>query len=636
MSHFGVSQLHGVDGFEDYEPVTRETPTGLIAFFAVYVGLSIILTAPIICWIGRRLQPNFPTEQQDEDALRRGGEQELVEIPPQQQSTAYSEAQAAASSGDQESKSESGLNIQEESPINPQTNQDASSPVDPSRLPSSGRRASTGGERLSATPSVASTSRLRNDNNVTEPGPLDISRRPIRTWDLAASRRPWGHSRPLGRADLVRRSLEAERQSQASEEGSHGSRRSRTSRVSAARAGQISRPRPVSDAASSVLSEEIIEGEAEFYRQRYVRRSRNRQRRAPSESDNSLMPPLSPDNLSPEDAADAHDVGRVNHLEDYQQEETPAYLRWGPIPSILSCFGKVLDVAEQDYETQRILSLAIPSTIGAVAEPLFRWVLISILSFVINDTDSMTAFVLVTLFLRVTSEEISGAVIDVESNLVKEALSQGGGAGFTEAGRCVQLAIVMQILVGVPLLLIWVFFMDDVVKWFLPDHEVSDIAQIAGSYAKVIIIDYILRGITRAFMLPFHMGGQAQFERNIDVLASFFTIVAIWVVARETQEEGEPSLENIGWIQVIVGIAKAITKVAYVVLRGWLQPYQSGLIGSFSLAVSCQDVCILFRDLDPLSHTQSFIKTESRSSFFFLSASFTLVPWFAFRDWRGE
>ena len=232
--------------------------------------------------------------------------------------------------------------------------------------------------------------------------------RPLRSWDLAS--RPWGHARPLGRANLVSRSLHSERQSLASEEGSHSSRRSRTSWVSEKYyRGPRSRS-GVSDAASHVLDEEIVQGEAEYYRHKYVQRSRNRRRGPLSDTDASLMPALSPDALSPEDAADAHDRGEgVGRLEDYQEHDCFQSRRWGPLRPLLMAFAKILTLAETDYESGKILSLAIPSTIGAVADPLFRLVLLAIISHYV-DTDSMVAFVLVILFIRLTTEEISAAV----------------------------------------------------------------------------------------------------------------------------------------------------------------------------------------------------------------------------------
>lgn len=574
-----------VDGFEDYDISSAETPPGLVAFFSVYVGLSLILAFPIICWRDKKLtrgsaanaQHDDPTTENGEIPAR--GEQEMVEMTSQCPVAADTIAQTAIQNHVR-AENELTKSAQNHNVVDGTEKLPAGLPVQATITPQPNERAPDRPpvplDQPSSDSNLNASFRSHSDPN-TQPG----DRRRSGGSSMLAARRPWGHSRPLGRADYVMRSLESERQSQTSEEGSFASRRSRSSRGS--RQVHSSRVRrSVSDAASSILTEEVIEGEAEFYRRKYIRRARQRSRLALSESDTSIMPPLSPDALSPEDAADAHDTGRVNRIEDYPPPGN-AVTQWGPIRILCGCFDHVLDLAETDYESRRMLELAIPASVGALADPLFRLVLIAIIShYVDRGTDSMTAFVLVVLFVRLTTEEISGAVTDVESNLLKEAIAQGGDDGFREAGYYVQLAIFMQVIVGAPILLVWALVIEDVVKWLVRSDS---IAEIAAPYAKIIIVDYILRGTTRAFMLPFHLSGQAHFERTVDVFATLLTFVVVVAIAVTTTDT-KPTLEQIGWVQVIIGIAKTITKVTYVFQKGWVLQYQKGFFGRLSLMVS--------------------------------------------------
>lgn len=594
------------DGFEEYVPVTTEKPVSLVAFFATYVVSSIVLTLLTIIVQSRKAQraqqrqaPHRTESTMDGSTVP---EQEMVDLSPQNGNNQMDPTQLmTVESDDIDNKTEIATSgamagttvLEHRSNGEPEraTEEIRTSGIthaaaiqydrEEHQRNSNGiaRRLSnthTHQDRTGETPIGMGADRSRGRTADQPTATRRASLYSEQAWELAASRRVWGHSVPLRRADMIRRSVEAERQSQLSEEGSHTSRRSRST-LESVRAGSQRRhrkSRTVSDAAGSVLSQEMIEGEADFYRQRYVTRSRNRHRDITSMSDTSLMPPLPPDVLSPDDAADAHDVGRaINMAAGYQQNRSNKLLHTQPFRTIFSLINVLLDLAEQDYETRRVLSLAIPSTIAAMSEPVLKWVLIAIITHSVKDTDSMTAFVLVVLLIRVTSEEISGAVTDVQSNLVKDALLQGGDHGFREAGRYVQLAMCMQIVVGGPVLLIWVFSMEKVVAWFLPDDEISEIPLIAGKYAEVIVINYFLRDVTKAFMLPFHLSGQAHFERNVDVIATFLTIVAIAVVAaRAPPGSGAPSLYHIGWIQVIIGVAKTIIKFGFVFMRGWLQP----------------------------------------------------------------
>jgi hypothetical protein len=97
-------------------------------------------------------------------------------------------------------------------------------------------------------------------------------------------------------------------------------------------------------------------------------------------------------------------------------------------------------------------------------------------------------------------------------------------------------------------------------------------------------------------MLPFYLLGQAQFEKHIDLAATIGTIVAIAIVSTTFHL----SLTSIGWIQVIIGVAKAITKVAYVVVKGWLVPFREGLLKSWACQVGLLVVLVGFCDGIPL------------------------------------
>jgi hypothetical protein len=84
------------------------------------------------------------------------------------------------------------------------------------------------------------------------------------------------------------------------------------------------------------------------------------------------------------------------------------------------------------------------------------------------------------------------------------------------------------------------------------------------------------------------MTSQADFEAKIDVAATILTMVAIAVVSRTN----DLTLQAFGWIQVIICIAKTIVKIAFASQRGYLKPYQKGLLGRFCLLVSFM-CCIL-------------------------------------------
>jgi hypothetical protein len=570
-----ISFLPSFDGFEDYVVDTTDTPVTFIILTGVFVSLLIALSAPLACWKRlryeflqrKRLQQVQPILQSDEmfgdlrntpgglgtyemSNLRRPSVPPTEEKPPDPaigELVVFHREHLAA-------LKQYAQSMQKAKQGQPPPTFFATFPQD--------RKVS---DRCSnSIPSIASTSRIHG------------IKRHFRT------RMPFGRTKPLPREITVLQSIATERQSQASwEDGSQTYSRSRL--------GWQSQPASnlmMSEGSGGIsIERRTVHGDADFIRN--IARYRRFYRSSIGGSDSpSILPPLDPDVLSPDDAADANDPGKLANpiqFECHRGAGTTVDSTHQPLSTDASSARiplpfDPLDLAEPDFEVKRIFVLAIPSTVSAMADPFFRIVLMAIISHFINS-DSMVAYVLVILFIRLTIEEITGAITDAESNALQDALMQGGDYGFFQAGQIIQLATLCQLLVSVPILLMWYFIMEDVVFWLV---SVDGIAKVASDYAGVIIIDYIIRGASKTFMLPLYMTGHADFEAKIDVVATILTMAAIAVVS----QTNDLTLQAFGWIQVIICIAKTIVKVVFASLRGHLKPYQSGLLGRLCLRVS--------------------------------------------------
>jgi Na+-driven multidrug efflux pump len=342
-----------------------------------------------------------------------------------------------------------------------------------------------------------------------------------------------------------------------------------------------------------------MEGEAQFYRQRYMERNQRR-RRGPmssASSARSFIGALSPDAISPDMAADAHDPGTLNngYTNGYFSGSTTG--GGGGDDDCLNCcspVGNLLDYSDLDFETRRILTLTFPATIESAMDPLFRLGVVVLISNFLN-TNSMVAFVIVSLLLRTSAEEVTGALVDAQSSLLQEAIAEGGNMGFLLSGQAVQLGIHIQFLIMVPLLGIWAIFMEDVVSWLVPENP--EIAQVSADYAQIILLEFYIKALSRSFMLLFHLTGQAQFELNVDLTMYAVTIAVIAIASSVVS--GGISLEGIAWIQVMVSAISALGKMAYILRKGLVKPYQQGLLGSFAL-LELQKVRLYFNALFPL------------------------------------
>jgi hypothetical protein len=395
-----------------------------------------------------------------------------------------------------------------------------------------------------------------------------------------------------GRAQSIRRSVASERQSAASEEGGSAASRGASWTLPPGKAPLSQHSRSMmSDAATSVLDEEVVAGEAAYYRNRYMQRSRKSRQRSTrslttASEQQSVLQPLEADALSPDDAADASDPGREAPVQFYNEESPALPFAWlesnkGPMGFLAPLF----ELVEPEFETQRILRLAFPIVALGIADPIQRLVLISILSYFVG-VEAMIAFVLTILLLRLTTEEVSAAIVDTEATMIHNAMAHGGEAAFYLTGQYMQLALIMQIFFLGPILLMWVFCMDRVVAW-LASGAVADIAVLAGQYARIIVVDYIIRGCTKTLILPFRLKGQDYAARNTEIVGTILTILAIVVVVKvDVNFRGQPTLVVVGIVQVIGTATKAIVKIAFVFMKGWFTPFKLGFFGELTLKVS--------------------------------------------------
>jgi hypothetical protein len=447
-------------------------------------------------------------------------------------------------------------------------------------------------ENLSNVPSAATTSQIRSSESVTSG---QQQRHPTRVWDVSGRR--WKNRRPIGRVDVIQNAIAQEALSALSGRsrslvgGSSGGSKSFRARGSLmipdvnVSSSKVSKG--MSDVASSVLEEQSKDGRTLIFSSRSSSgRTRKQFRRRSHTGSISLASERSHmtsiiDDITPNDAADANDPGLGNIFVSIDSAQTMS-----GFGVKLGCFSSpvetLLTLAEPETEIRRVIRLAAPLTLGAVSEPLFRLITAVFISNYLG-LESMIAFVLVVLFVRLTSEQLSGAIIDSLSSFVQDVLHTHESDGTFLAGQYVQHGIVLQVILGVPTLATWALTMDKVVYWLVQSYEIASIAQ---DYTRVVVLNYLAQAVGRTCTVVFHICGYEHFESIIDFSASTLTMIAICCIVSLVDEVNLPML---GYVQVLTGVAACMAKVAYPILRGWVRPFKKGMLQTIALYQVCQE-----------------------------------------------
>jgi Na+-driven multidrug efflux pump len=346
--------------------------------------------------------------------------------------------------------------------------------------------------------------------------------------------------------------------------------------------------------------------------QRYSHSGRRSSRSVASER--SVMSSIV-DDISPNDAADANDPGRgnafiespVKYLENLQKNANANNTSGGFGVRAGYCSAlveNILSLAILDQDKRRLLVSSIPLTLGASSEAVFRLVTTVFISQYLG-TESMIAFVLVGLFVRLTSEELADAIIDALSAFVQASLSSPtrdenttacspSNSFFFLAGQYIQLAFILQLVLNIPLLWLWVVYMEQVVLWFVNSHTIAVLAQ---DYAFVVVFAYLVQALTRTLTVAFRICGHDHFESVIDVVASMLQLVTIASVAALVDDF---TLVKVGYVQVLITVTSAIAKILFPVMKGWMEPFRKGLIQNVALLQNKVGIWHLFQAACPL------------------------------------
>ena len=351
-------------------------------------------------------------------------------------------------------------------------------------------------------------------------------------------------------------------------------------------------------------------------------------------SSSSVMPPLSPDAVVPEDAADADDTGQlVQYPSSAQRTATVGLFRETNDTTTTTTtllFDTLWDIVQPTMEHRRLCYAMLPPMI----EPVVRLVLAALIAWWLG-TPALMAYVLVHWILgNVLTKDLVQAVTDVESNLVKDSiLLVGGDDGLLFAGQSMQLALWLQgiLSMGLLALVCYTGVLAVVVEWLFmgassgTTEEVAatytQAIEIAESYARIILWDVWIRNTSKTLFLPLHMMNQGQFEYIMDAGAAVASCVAVVVVGWGRSSSSD-ELVRFGWVQVAIGVLALCCKLAVVKACELSAPYEKGFLASVTLFVRATFVQWVRR----ISHC-SFGVAEPQSCRCFSVPSITFICW---------
>jgi Na+-driven multidrug efflux pump len=256
-----------------------------------------------------------------------------------------------------------------------------------------------------------------------------------------------------------------------------------------------------------------------------------------------------------------------------------------------AAFERILDIAEWDRETKRILNLSIPFCLAAVTSGLFETVRVALVANFIG-TDAVAAYTIVLLVLGLTQEFFGGFAL-TSASLCSQAIGRGN---HKLAGEYVQISCVFYTVCFIPNIVVWMFFTDDVARLFGFNETTVKMAQ---DYARYFVIGQWFGGLDEAYGSLVADIEHERFVTSMTVAKGLFSTCTILTSVLT----GPTTLSDVGIIEMstealFFGFSLVITNMA-----GWMTKYTQGMFRTNALR-SKVAVRTVFRTAVPLAFGQ--------------------------------
>ena len=320
------------------------------------------------------------------------------------------------------------------------------------------------------------------------------------------------------------------------------------------------------------------------------------QRRGDTSSERySVMGPMDPDEVSMDDAASA--VGRTPlQLQQHQQQalamasKTKANINNNPTmmtkkrdkidgdttsttaSSSSSFWDTLLDLVLCDFESKRIIKLAIPFATQAFSTGVLEMVTVAVIGRVLG-TKEVSAFVIVRTLIDITSSFFGGFHESI-ATLCSQAL---GRRNHKLVGQYVQLSMILYVLCYIPFIALWWMYMPSIMLWLGFDQETADIGQ---EYTRVYLFLELLDGVDESIHGLLDVIDLESYSTLVGVsqeVVTFLDILLVTIFAK-------PSLRVVGMIELFVALIFIGINCGTIAWRGWFAPYREGLVGSWALS----------------------------------------------------
>ena len=283
-----------------------------------------------------------------------------------------------------------------------------------------------------------------------------------------------------------------------------------------------------------------------------------------------------------------------------KKSATDALLEYETQPSMCEC---TKSLAAYDRETKKLLKLAIPYSISSLLSSIFDLLTLAAIGQLLG-TQNLSAYILVYYAFTVGSMFIEGLLASI-TPVCSQAI---GAEHYVLAGQYVQISVFLSVLLHVPQIVLWWFYLDNVMLWMEFDE---DTAEIANMYAKVYSFISLVAIFRSALFNLLDVSGKERFSAMGEVLHGLSSFVCTAILAMRLPNDNKLTLALIGAGCLALNFIILTIQWLYIWYKAWLKAFIPGIFSVFA-ASNVEAVKSFLKTAIPLSlgHILSFSEWE--------------------------
>lgn len=236
---------------------------------------------------------------------------------------------------------------------------------------------------------------------------------------------------------------------------------------------------------------------------------------------------------------------------------------------------KILTLHNCDAQTKSMLDIGLPYLIQTLVSAVSEFIQMGVVGYQLG-TDALTAYVVVDLFVRMTTEAV-GNVITSGHNLIAQVVDSKDKNRERKVGNYLMLSIVFYVIGMIPLVLFWSLYTEKFLLWLNLDPKIAAEGQ---GFARAYVITLLISGAQSAFQHTLDVVGYQIQTMIMTIIGMTFVTLGIVVVMCHHTLFPKPSLTKMGWAYVIIESCYITGMLTTIYVMGWLRPYYAGLFTS--------------------------------------------------------